>query len=265
MRIVDAHTHASRTWFEPVELLIHQMDLNGVERAVLVQIQAQIDNEYQLVCVERFPDRLLSVVWVDPVSPDAPAELARLKERGARGVRLRATSRSPGPDSLAIWRAAAELGMPVSCNGSLAEHASDEFAALVRELPGLPIVIEHLGASTARDRGMDAPPYEARRRAFALARFPNIYMKIHGLGEFAQRAPTRGEQFPFVEPIPPLLEMAYEAFGPGRLMWGSNYPPVSQQEGYANALHLTMARFADRPEAEQALVFGGTAAAVYGQ
>ena len=37
MRIVDTHTHAGINWFEPVELLIHQMNLNDVEKAVLIQ------------------------------------------------------------------------------------------------------------------------------------------------------------------------------------------------------------------------------------
>ena len=38
---------------------------------------------------------------------------------------------------LKVWRAAAALGLSVSCNGSAAEFASDEFAALVESLPGL--------------------------------------------------------------------------------------------------------------------------------
>ena len=35
---------------------------------------------------------------------------------------------------------------------------------------------------------------------------------------------------------PRLIEMAYDAFGPRRMMWGSDYPPVSGREGYRNAL-----------------------------
>ena len=73
---------------------------------------------------------------------------------------------------------------------------------------------------------------------FDLARFPNAYVKIHGLGEFSQRAMPPTEPFPFVEPIAPLIEMAYEAFGASRMMWGSDYPPVSMREGYGNALPL---------------------------
>jgi L-fuconolactonase len=281
------------------------MDRLGVQHAVLVQLQGQTDNTYQLDCVRRHPDRLVSVVWLDADSPQAPDELERLREQGARGVRLHATTRSPGDDPLAIWRAAARLRLPVSCAGSLAEFGSLGFAALVQEVPQLPIIVEHLGASTTGD--LDGTASRPRLEVFALSRFANVYMKIHGLGEFAQRAspaggprPSRGDQslssaasdlgrggakratpegvrlatdsgrggngavFPFVQPIPPLLELVYEAFGPRRMLWGSNYPPVSQKEGYANALRLPLERFRDRSESDQAQIFGGTAARLYG-
>lgn len=262
MLIVDTHCHASSVWYEPVEALLHQMDRNGVERAVLVQIRGQADNEYQFECVGRFPDRLVSVVVVDTDRPDAADELERLVERGARGLRLWTDTRSPGADPLLIWRKAAELGLPVTCGGDVRGFASDEFAALVEALPSLPIVVEHLGSVNSPDG--QGPPYELRRKVFALARFPNVYLKIHGLGEFATRAMPVRQPFPFVEPIPPLLELAYEAFSPGRMMWGSDFPPVSGREGYGNALRFPMERFADKSEDEQALIFGGTAASVYG-
>jgi len=43
-------------------------------------------------------------VLVDHTRPDALAQLARLAEQGAAGVRFRADVRSPGDDPLAIWR-----------------------------------------------------------------------------------------------------------------------------------------------------------------
>ena len=262
MLIVDTHCHASPVWYEPVEALLHQMDRNGVERAILVQIRGQTDNEYQFECVGRYPDRLASVVVVDTDRTDAADELERLAERGACGLRLWTGTRSPGEDPLLIWRKAADLGLPVTCGGENAGFASDEFAALVEGLPSLPIVVEHLGSVNSPDG--ETPPYELRRKVFALARFPNVYLKLHGLGEFATRAMPVRQPFPFVEPIPPLLELAYEAFGPGRMMWGSDFPPVSGREGYGNALRFTLERFVDRSEEDRALIFGGTARSVFG-
>ena len=68
--------------------------------------------------------------------------------------------------------------------------------------------------------------------------------------------------FPFEPEDVPLLHEAYDAFGPDRLMWGSDYPPVSGREGYANALRLTMDEFPS--EADRRSIFGETAARVYG-
>jgi hypothetical protein len=42
--LVDSHCHALPHWFEPVEVLLHQMDANGVEKATLVQVRGQLDN-----------------------------------------------------------------------------------------------------------------------------------------------------------------------------------------------------------------------------
>jgi L-fuconolactonase len=235
------------------------MDENEVHHAVLVQIRGQYNNDYQFACVERFPDRLVSVVAVDRAVRDADRHLEALKARGARGIRLWASWLDEG--GLRLWRAAAALELPVSCNGSAAEFASDEFSALVQSLPQLPIVIEHFGASTNRDR--DGVLDDVRRKVLALSRFPNTYMKIHGLGEFATRSMPVAEPFPFERPIPPRLREIYDAFGADRMMWGSNFPPVSQLEGYRNSLRLPMQEFADVSERERAMIFGGAAMRLY--
>jgi L-fuconolactonase len=69
--------------------------------------------------------------------------------------------------------------------------------------------------------------------------------------------------FPFVRPIPPLLDQFCDAFGPDRLMWGSDYPPVSIREGYANALRLPMQELAGRSDAHRTKIFGETALKVF--
>ena len=38
MVIVDTHCHVSPYWYEPVETLLHQMNSNGVDKAVLIQL-----------------------------------------------------------------------------------------------------------------------------------------------------------------------------------------------------------------------------------
>ncbi len=38
MGFVDSHCHASVHWYEPIETLLHEMDRNEVDQAVLFQI-----------------------------------------------------------------------------------------------------------------------------------------------------------------------------------------------------------------------------------
>ncbi len=254
MRVVDSHCHAALVWSEPVELLLHQMDANKVDHAVLIQISGITDNHYQDDCVRRFPGRFASVVGVDATRSDACDQLRRLAELGASGVRLRATTRSPEPDRWAIWRAAAALDLSVSCLGAPGDFVDGEFVRLVEERSDLRLVIEHLGASNRPENYT----LEERRRVFDLARFPNVFVKIHGLGEFCPR-PVPMRDPPFPPTIPPLFEMAYDAFGPERMMWGSDFPPVAGREGYRNALKYALERFASHSERDRESIFGAVA------
>ena len=258
MMIVDTHCHAGTSWFEPVEMLLHQMNANVVERAVLIQHRGTYDNGYLFECAQRFPGRFAVVAMVDVSSADAPGALEAWSEEGAVGVRLTPTERSPGPDPLSIWRKAAELGLVVSSIGGVDEFASDEFRALVAELPQLTIVVEHLAGVGQGSR----PPYTAFEKALRLADHPNVYLKVGGLGEISERPPTLSSDFRF-DYSPPLIEMARAAFGPQRMMWGSDYPPVSGREGYRNALRGVLEHPAFRSDDDREWVMGKTAMRVF--
>lgn len=262
MLVVDSHSHAGAAWFEPIETLLHLMDQNGVGQAVLVQFMGQTDNTYIFDCRRRFPDRFACVVLIDPDSANAIDQLTQFAEEGAVGVRLRPTARSPGDDPLGIWRIAEKLGLSVSCGHASARvFSSDSFIQLVESFPNLRIVLEHMGSLNRPD----ANEGEAadRQRVFALARFPNLYLKLPGLGEFVRRVVPIDDRFPFVTPIPPYLEQAYASFGPNRLMWGSDFPPVARREGYGNALRFCREQFADKPKAHLEQMFGGVAARIF--
>ena len=259
MLIVDTHCHAGHNWFEPVELLLHQMNANGVDKAALIQHRGTYDNTYLLECAQRFPGRFVVVAMVDHTQPDAPQTLEKWAAQGVIGVRLPPGARSPGHDELAIWRKASELGLIVSSQGGLEGFASDEFNALVGQFPEMPIIVEHL-AAVGRDA---ATPYAEYKKALALANYPNTYVKVGGLGEISKRADVLQPDFRF-EDTPPLIEMAYGAFGPRRMMWGSDYPPVSGREGYRNALQGVMNYPAFAAEIDREWVMGKTAVQLFG-
>jgi L-fuconolactonase len=232
--IVDAHAHASDLWFEPTEALLHQLDAHNVGRAVLVQQSGTYDNSYIQSWLKESPDRLATVVVVDEADPFAVNHMESLAAAGASGIRLSPTTGTGLDDPLLLWRAAERLQLTISCLGASEEFASTEFARIVEQVPDLPIVLEHLGER--QKRSLSYTPEKAAQ-VFKLARFPNVHVKFHGLGEFSARArPQRAD--PFVRPLNPILTMAFEAFGADRMMWGSDFPPVSTREGYGLALAL---------------------------
>jgi L-fuconolactonase len=258
MTIVDTHCHAGNNWFEPVEMLLNQMNANGVDRAALIQHRGTYDNGYLFECARRFPGKFAVVAMVDSAGEDAPTQLQHWANEGAVGVRLAPLERSPSADPLAVWRKAAELGMVVSSLGNVTGFASQDFENAVAEFPDMPIIIEHLAGV---GQGA-APPYADYKKALALARYPNTYIKVGGLGEISTRPSVLTPGFRF-DDTPPLIEMAYDAFGPRRMMWGSDYPPVSGREGYRNAMQGVADHPALRDPEDRAWVMGRTALGVF--
>ena len=261
MVVVDTHCHASPYWFEPVEVLLDEMSRNGVDKAVLTQFFGVYDNSYLVECMTRFPGRFSVIGLVDVSDPDALTNLESLHRQGVEGIRFNSTMRSPGSDPIGVWRKAADLGMIASVMGSVESYAAAEFENIVKELPNLKVLIEHLGgvgANWGPGRSNQAIPYDTYRSVLDLAKYPNTYMKIPGLGEFCTRPLPFQPPYPFDE-VHSLIEMAVDAFGADRLMWGSDFPPVANREGYRNALTLPMERLQARSQQEVEWVFGKTA------
>lgn len=261
--IFDAHCHVSNVWYEPAESLLFQMDRNGVEHALLTQVLGQFDNSYLFSCREHWPDRFLALVAIDLTASDPCAIVDEARARGATGIRLRPDAQLSEGDPFAIWQAAADLGLVVSCAGTMAQFASPEFAALLDRFVTLPVLLEH-GAGLGRPDATDDEPVLAA--IAALAAREAVYMKLPGLGQIEPRSlrfPASGR------PLAPganaeRLRALGKAFRADRLMWGSDFPVVSSREGYANALASARELFGDRPPADLASMFGGSAAALFG-
>lgn len=263
MVLTDAHCHASPLWFEPVEPLIAQMDQNGVAKGVLTQILGQFDNSYQEECVARYPDRFVSVGAVNVMADDSADKVRYWADRGMIGLRLRPEARCPSGDPLAVWKAAAECGMAISCGGASGNIVTQDFYSLLETFPDMTIAVEQLGGWTRPDCNKEDATW---RGIIALARFPNLMIKIPTLGQIAPR--QIGVPLPESGPVldaskGAILIEALEAFGSDRLMWGSDFPVVGAREGYANALNWTRALFAARPQSEVDAIFGGNADRVF--
>lgn len=252
MDIVDTHCHAGQLKYEPVESLLYHMQTSGVTQAVLIGYMGNTDNDYLVDCLTRHQGRFAAAMIV--ADDDDGTQVRRWAERGIGGLRLRLNARATAADPLAQWRAAAELGLVVSAPSRPAWMMSAELAEVLETFPDLAIVVEHLGGVGAE---AEAPYDEFRQGLERLAVYPKVSMKLPGFGEFCHLP------MPF-ESIGPLPRMALDAFGPERLMWGSDYPPVSSREGYHNSLHVPLDYFADLSPADRDAIFAGTARAIWG-
>jgi L-fuconolactonase len=257
--IIDTHCHAGRNWFQPIETLEFEMDRVGVDAAVLIQHGGTYNNDYLFEASASRGGRFKVVVMIDPKDSDPLGELERLAGQGAAGIRL-----GPGASFTAltdvtdIWRKAGELGIVVSSHGSAKLCASASFKKIIDDCPDTQIVIEHLAGV-----GFGDPPYTDYMSALECAQRPNTTIKIPGLGEIAKRPSPLLPNFRF-DDIPPLFEMAYEAFGADRMMWGSDFPPSAGREGYENTLEGVRSHpaFSNRDDVDW--VLGKTAARVWG-
>ncbi len=132
-------------------------------------------------------------------------------------------------------------------------HQLPETIAFVDRHPAQRFVLDHLGKPRIRD----GAPASWRRALRELARRPHCFAKLSGLpaeADPARRAPAD---------LQPYLDAALEAFGPERLMYGSDWPVCLPATGYGPwraALQSLLARLS---EAEQTLIFGEVARRFY--
>ena len=124
---------------------------------------------------------------------------------------------------------------------------------LARRLPGLPMVIDHLAKPRIKDRGLDdwLPDFQAA------SKFPNVFCKLSGMATEADRSSWAPAD------LKPYVHEALEAFGPERLMYGSDWPVCLLAGSYERIFDALVDALGPITETERALIFGGTAARFY--
>jgi predicted TIM-barrel fold metal-dependent hydrolase len=198
------------------ERLLAMMDEAGVDAAILVPPSLEGDrNDLCLGAARRYPDRFAVMGRIDLTNPQARAALAAWREQpGMLGLRL--TFHRPDTQKLLtdgsadwLWPAAEHHRIPVML------HAPDGLPAVAKiaeRHPGLTLIIDHMGF--ARET-MDAAAPAGAARVAALARYPNVYVKVSALPCFSS------ESYPFRNLKEPVRRVI-EAFGPQRSFWGSD-------------------------------------------
>jgi predicted TIM-barrel fold metal-dependent hydrolase len=198
------------------ERFLPMMDTAGVDRAVIVPPAYVFpSNAYGLECARAYPNRFGVMGLIDLRQPDVEEQVAGWRAQpGMLGLRISLTARgrSLWSDEAAVerfWAACERDALPVTV---MAAGATDYVERLLKRHPALALCIDHLGLPL-----IDAPADdEGFVRFLALARYPQLVAKISTL-------PARSTTgYPFSE-VHDLARRAYEAFGPERLLWGSDH------------------------------------------
>jgi L-fuconolactonase len=124
----------------------------------------------------------------------------------------------------------------------------------VDEHPEQVFVLDHVAKPLIAGGVME--PWAARMRE--LGQRENVWCKVSGMVTEAKWDAWTPET------LKPYLDAAVEAFGPARLIAGSDWPVCLVASGYAQWWNVLRDYFAPFSEAERAAVFGGTAIDVYG-
>jgi L-fuconolactonase len=240
--------------FGPLDLAPLLRDA-GIERTVLVQAAPTVAETWFLLGIAAGASLVAGVVgWIDFDELDDLEQL--MTDGGLVGLRpmlqdldddawILRPQLAPAFDAMQ----AAGLRLDALARPRHLPH----LARFLARRPDLPVVIDH-GAKPDIAGGGLAGWREAMR---AIARDTGAYCKLSGLVTEAKPSWTE-------EDLRPYVDVLLEAFGPARLMWGSDWPVVNEAGGYAAwrsaAEALTEGCSAD----ERALIFGGAAQAFYG-
>lgn len=230
----------------------------GVDAAVLVQAEdSEHDTRFLLEIAERFGFVAGVVGWVRLDDPrTAEAQLDGYGGHPAfRGVRhlVHDDPREDFLDLPAVRRSLgllAERGLPFDVPDAWPRHLPP-VARLAADLPELTVVVDHL-AKPPRGRG----DYRAWARCLRdVARRPNTVAKVSGLQAVGQPLTSAA--------LRPVWELALEAFGPERLMFGSDWPMTLPHGGYSATWKVVCELAASLSPTEREQFFSGTAGTVY--
>ncbi|GGI67976.1 amidohydrolase [Saccharopolyspora subtropica] len=259
--IVGAEMDPLRRDFRPADL---QAALKGstVDATVLVQTVSDPDETPEMLVLADSVDRIAAVVgWVDLTARDVREQIGRLQThpsgRWLKGIRHQVET-EPDPE----W-----LIRPDVLNGLAAvEDAGLVYELLVRphqlpaaikavgQFPQLTFVLDHCGKPPVASGELE--PWAGLIRA--LAAFPNVFCKFSGLvtedAWARQPDPVR---------LRPYADVVLEAFGPGRLMFGSDWPVCLLAAEYGQVMDVARELAAGLDDRQRAALFDTTARQVY--
>ncbi len=272
--IIDSHCHAWNYWpYLPpvpdpetrgsVEMLIDQMDLNGVDAATIVsaQIYRNFDNnDYVAAAVRRYPGRLNQFADVDSFWSETyhkPGAARRLENATSKWPMKGFTHYIASQDD-AAWFDSSEgrdfFDVAAECKLIASIACGPQHQPMIRKvaerLPDLTILCHHMSGL----RGYGDDVQENLARVLESASLPNIHLKWSGF--HYMNHPDRTWDFPYDE-VKWVYEEAYAAFG-SRMVWGSDYPVVTGSMTHKQALEAFRTHCTFVTEDDREAILGGT-------
>jgi L-fuconolactonase len=122
-------------------------------------------------------------------------------------------------------------------------------AEFVEKFPRQRFLLDHLAKPLIKAGEIEAWARDIRR----LAAFPNVYCKLSGMVTEADWQRWKPEQ------MTSYLDVAFDAFGPDRLMIGSDWPVCLVAASYVRVIDLVQTYVDRRQSANRDAVFGGNA------
>jgi L-fuconolactonase len=250
---IDESMAAIRRNFLPADLK-PLLEKNGFEGSVVVQARQTLDETRWLLELAEANPFILGVVgWVDLRSSRLRMELQSFaKNRKLVGIRHVVQSE---PDNFLL--------QPDFLRGiSMLEEFDLAYDILiytkhlpiavkfVERFPRQRFVLDHLAKPPIMSGAVEDWANGLRR----LAVFPNVFAKVSGLVTEADCQAWTPEDFR------PYLNVAFECFGPSRLMIGSDWPVCMVGASYEQTVDLVKDYLNAYPPEERAAVLGGNAA-----
>ena len=274
--IIDAHQHFwklgqfNMDWLkQPSHKAINQsflpedlkplIDEAGVDRTIFVQTQHNVEeNRWVLQLTEDHPWICGVVGWVDLASEKCEEQLLEFKDHpkfvGIRHI----TQDEPNvdfivqPDIIRGLKVLEKHDVPFDLL-FFTQHLKHA-QTLAQQLPNLRMVIDHISKPKIKAQEINDWASDLR----AAAKYPNMYCKLSGMITEADWQNWKPAD------LKPYIDVAVEAFGPDRLMFGSDWPVCGLAGTYQQvfkALETCLGKISDD---ERDHIFCQTAVEFYG-
>ena len=212
--------------FQPLESFLLELDLAGLEKAVVLPMDAttaRLETVYtneQIAELCTLSPRLIGFASVDPHQPDAPDRLeAAVRGMGLHGLKLAPALQGFFPDdrlAYPVYERARALNIPILFHAGMSWEPGSRlqyghpmrFENVAADFPGLRIVLAHL-----------AWPWVVDAVALAL-KYPNLYLDTSALYFDNPRDFLR---YAMCHQVPLTV---FERSLRHQLLFGSNYPRV---------------------------------------